>query len=248
LYLQQGSWQGRQVVPAAWVAAATSWQIRNGDGGASDWAQGYGYQFWRCRHGIFRGDGAFGQFCIVMPEQDAVVAITSGTGNLQGVLDCVWENVLPAMAAGGDAGQDAALADRLSDLTLAPQTDRPGSGATLQGEHRLEANPAGLESVSLAFSGELCRVTLLESGHARTVDCGFGHWRAGVVERAAGQGPEPCAGLAAWEEDGSLRLDWYFVRTPFGRTLRVRPVAAGVEVEHRPNVGEHARGLSIRGN
>ena len=79
LYLQKGKWQGKQLVPAAWVEAATARQTSNGSNPKSDWDQGYGYQFWRCRHGAYRGDGAFGQFCIVMPEQDAVVAITSGT-------------------------------------------------------------------------------------------------------------------------------------------------------------------------
>jgi hypothetical protein len=52
------------------VAAATSRQVSNGSNPASDWEQGYGYQFWRCRHGVYRGDGAFGQYCIVMPEQE----------------------------------------------------------------------------------------------------------------------------------------------------------------------------------
>ena len=51
----------------------------NGSNPKSDWDQGYGFQFWRCRHGAYRGDGAFGQFCIVLPEQDAVVAITAAT-------------------------------------------------------------------------------------------------------------------------------------------------------------------------
>ena len=51
---------------------------------SSDWDQGYGYQFWRCRHSAYRGDGAFGQYCIVMPEQDAVLAITSGVKDMQG--------------------------------------------------------------------------------------------------------------------------------------------------------------------
>lgn len=80
LYLQQGRWHGEQLVPEAWIREATSPQISNGAGGSSDWAQGYGYQFWRCRHNIYRGDGAFGQYCIVMPEQDAVIAMTGGTG------------------------------------------------------------------------------------------------------------------------------------------------------------------------
>jgi CubicO group peptidase (beta-lactamase class C family) len=90
LYLRKGQWRGKPLVPAAWVAVATARQTSNGSSPTSDWEQGYGYQFWRCRHGAYRGDGAFGQFCIVMPEQDTVVAITSGTRDLQGVLDLVW--------------------------------------------------------------------------------------------------------------------------------------------------------------
>ena len=73
LYLQHGKWDGKQLVPADWVAAATSLQTSNGSNPLSDWDQGYCYQFWRCTHGAYRGDGAFGQYCIVMPEQDAVV-------------------------------------------------------------------------------------------------------------------------------------------------------------------------------
>ena len=70
-------------MPESWVTAATSLRT-NSSNPDSDWDQGYGYFFWRCRrHGCYRGDGAFGQFCIVMPEQDAVVAITSGTRDLQ---------------------------------------------------------------------------------------------------------------------------------------------------------------------
>ena len=78
LYLQKGEWQGRRVIPASWVDLATSRQMSNGSNPESDWEQGYGFQFWRTRHGFYRGDGAFGQFCLVMPEHDAVLIITSG--------------------------------------------------------------------------------------------------------------------------------------------------------------------------
>src|SRR6478609_1927501 len=97
LYLQKGKWEGKQLVPEAWVEAATARQTSNGSNPKSDWAQGYGYQFWRCRHGAYRGDGAFGQFCIVLPEQDAVIAITSGVRNMQAILDVVWDKLLPAL-------------------------------------------------------------------------------------------------------------------------------------------------------
>src|SRR5690348_799820 len=59
LYLQKGQWHGKQLVPAAWVETATARQTSNGSNPQSDWDQGYGYQFWRARHGAYRGDGAF---------------------------------------------------------------------------------------------------------------------------------------------------------------------------------------------
>lgn len=99
LYLQKGQWHGRQLVPSQWISAATSRQVENDkapSGGNPDWREGYGYQFWQCRHGAYRGDGRDGQFCIVLPKQDAVIAITAKTGNMQRQLDLVWEYLLPA--------------------------------------------------------------------------------------------------------------------------------------------------------
>lgn len=98
LYLQKGEWHGQQLVPAAWVETATAKHIENRktpeeDG---DWSQGYGFQFWRCRHGFYRGDGALGQFCIVMEQYDAVLAITSGTKDMGSVMQLAWDTIVPA--------------------------------------------------------------------------------------------------------------------------------------------------------
>jgi CubicO group peptidase (beta-lactamase class C family) len=68
--------------------------VSNGADAASDWNQGYGFQFWRCRHNAFRGDGKDGQFCIVLPDQDAVVVMTANTTNMQAQLSLVWEHLL----------------------------------------------------------------------------------------------------------------------------------------------------------
>ena len=80
LYLQKGKWNG-QATRARGVGRAGDRRSRSPTAAipTKDWDQGYGFQFWRCRHGAYRGDGAFGQFCIVLPEQDAVVAITANT-------------------------------------------------------------------------------------------------------------------------------------------------------------------------
>lgn len=93
LYLQNGMWNGNQILPESWVRDATSSHISNGNNPDSDWAQGYGYQFWRCRFNIFRGDGMFSQFIIVMPDQDVVVAVTSDSNAYQNVLNIVFKHL-----------------------------------------------------------------------------------------------------------------------------------------------------------
>ncbi len=96
LYLQKGQWNGKQLVPADWIEMATRKQVSNGSDPTRDWNQGYGFQFWMCRHGAYRGDGKDGQYCIVMPEQDAVVVITANTADMQKELNVVWDYLLPA--------------------------------------------------------------------------------------------------------------------------------------------------------
>jgi CubicO group peptidase (beta-lactamase class C family) len=123
LLLQRGAWKGRQLVPAQWVDEATRRQVAN-DPGDADWNQGYGYQFWQCRHGAYRGDGAFGQYVVVMPEHDAVVAITGGLPDMQLPLDALWAELLPAFDA-----VPAAPAD--GSAVVVPTTAIPAPGGEL---------------------------------------------------------------------------------------------------------------------
>jgi CubicO group peptidase (beta-lactamase class C family) len=123
LYLQKGRWHGRQLVPESWVEQATARQVPNGNNADSDWNQGYGFQFWRCRHGAFRGDGLNGQFCIVLPEQDAVVAMTADNRDMQGQLNVVWDKLLPAFhesALPEDDAEAGRLRQALSVLQVRP--------------------------------------------------------------------------------------------------------------------------------
>lgn len=129
LYLQKGVWKGKQLIPASWVEHATSKQTSTGSDPARDWDQGYGFQFWRCRHGAYRGDGAFGQFCVVLPEQDAVIAITADTKDMQAVLNMIWETLLPAFHAAAlpaNADEESRLKVTLSKLVV-PETHAPNT-------------------------------------------------------------------------------------------------------------------------
>jgi CubicO group peptidase (beta-lactamase class C family) len=111
LLLQKGEWNGQQIIPAEWVAEMSKKQVDSVNPGTrledaaskgmtvetSDWMQGYGYQMWRCRPGCFRADGARGQYIIVVPDKNAVIAITSNVEDLQGELNLVWDNILPIL-------------------------------------------------------------------------------------------------------------------------------------------------------
>jgi CubicO group peptidase (beta-lactamase class C family) len=100
LYLQKGKWNGKQLLPEKWIEQATSKQVANDQEGHSkigiDWVQGYGFQFWRCTHNAFRGDGANGQLCVVIPDKDAVIAITADTNKFQDEMNAIWDKLYPA--------------------------------------------------------------------------------------------------------------------------------------------------------
>jgi CubicO group peptidase (beta-lactamase class C family) len=130
LYLDDGVWEGRRLLPAGWVADASAVQTPNPQREEPDWQQGYGFQVWMSRHG-YRGDGAFGQYMVVLPEQEAVVAMFTCVEDMQTVLDLMWAHLLPAMADVSQApsATDASLDARLQHLALPTVLERRGGAA-----------------------------------------------------------------------------------------------------------------------
>ena len=102
LFLQKGLWNGKQILPASWIEEASSTKImQNPDApqakkDSSDWLQGYCYQMWRCRNNGYRADGANGQYIIVLPEKDVVIAVTAEAPDMQGEINLIWKYLLPA--------------------------------------------------------------------------------------------------------------------------------------------------------
>lgn len=120
LLLRRGRWDRTRVLSEQWVTEATSVHVAtapDAEVGLSESSFGYGLQHWRSRHG-FRGDGAFGQLCLVLPEQDLVVAYQGQSTDMQALLATVWRHLLPAVGRAGSAQADAALAERLAAATL----------------------------------------------------------------------------------------------------------------------------------
>ncbi|MEV6180879.1 serine hydrolase domain-containing protein [Streptomyces sp. NPDC052015] len=238
LYLRGGVWEDRRLLSRAWVAEATRALIPTagamGDTDREDWDRGYGFQFWQSRHG-YRGDGAYGQFCLVLPEQDAVVAVTAATTDMQALLNLVWQHLLPAFRPGPPAGpQDAetALADRLARLSLpaapgrAAPPDRTGewSAAEFAPYGGVRAGLPGLTGAAVNADADGWTLTLVEHGHRLDLRLRPGGWS--VAEE-----PVPTAVSGGWTDRDTLAVDIAFLETPHrlrvacslpGRTLTAR--------------------------
>jgi CubicO group peptidase (beta-lactamase class C family) len=240
MLLQKGRWNGKQVVPAAWVEAATARQASNGSNPKSDWDQGYGYQFWRSRFGNYRGDGAFGQYAIVMPEHDVVVAITSGVRNMQAVLDLVWDRLLPAIRAEAlapDAEAHGRLQATLAGLGLRPQAGKPTSPMARQVSavmYELPKNDDGLEAVGLETRGETTLV-MRRDGRERRLPVGIGSWRRGGTI-AFGGVEQPAASTGAWTSDDTFTAKVCLYETPFCATLNLWFTGRALVLDQEMNV------------
>jgi CubicO group peptidase (beta-lactamase class C family) len=248
LYLQKGDWNGRQVLPAKWVEEATTFKIQQPEpakparpSAQNDWLQGYGYQFWRSRNNAYRGDGAFGQFTIVLPEQDAVIVMTGESPNMQGELDLVWEHLLPAMKEKplpADPQLHERLQRTLASLSLAPLTGQavpPTAASVSRKTFQIDANELGLQSVSFAFKNDGCIVTFrAEAQGDFHMICGLGQWQRGETSLPGTpprllSGGSPRRGLksklvasGAWTDENTLEMLWRYYETPHHDSVTCR--------------------------
>ena len=230
LYVQQGVWEGKRILPEEWVYEATTSQVASGfplnsTGLGSDWKQGYGYQFWLCRYGAYRGDGAFGQFCLVMPHQQAVLVITSALVDMQPVLDLVWKHLLPAMKAGALAENPSAqqeLTHKLAQLEIAPEKDQAVdvvAARVSEKKYVMAANDMGIKAISIDFNhpetGSV--LTIEDTFGTNQVPVGNGHWRKGITTILKGL-PRKVAASGGWVESQTYLINLYFLTPELTKT------------------------------
>ena len=77
-YLQRGRWmvdgKEKQLLPEDWVIESTKMDTPTREG---DYSKGYGYQIWSFgAKGAYQFNGMLGQYVIVLPERDMVIAMT----------------------------------------------------------------------------------------------------------------------------------------------------------------------------
>jgi CubicO group peptidase (beta-lactamase class C family) len=75
LYLNQGQWDGQQIIPAEWIKASTERHIQVPEP-LEPWDLYMGYLWWLHEDGPYAAHGTRGQFIYVIPESDLVVVFT----------------------------------------------------------------------------------------------------------------------------------------------------------------------------
>ncbi|GAA2482485.1 serine hydrolase domain-containing protein [Terrabacter carboxydivorans] len=233
LYLDRGRWEGRQLLDEAWVEEATrAFGPLNEDPGADeDWRRGYGYSFWMQRHG-YRGDGAYGQFLVVLPEHDTVVAVTAEQSRMQSTLDGLWAHVVPAIGARGSDAADRELADRLAGLEI-PAMSGDALGPEYAEFNRSDVSDLASDytAVSVARDGAEHVLGLQRRGEWLRVPVGRGAWREG--ELVAGGATLPVVASGGWVDEDTFRAEVIVIESPHRFRLEARVRSSDADLTWR---------------
>lgn len=256
----RGQWDGKQLLNEGWFGLATTKQIDNagaGWGGDPDWQAGYCFQFWRCApEGVFRGDGAYGQYGVVMTKQDAVLVIHSASMKLQAVLTAVWENILPNMQEAPLPEDQVAyhrLQKRLEKLELNSMLGmhNPGAEASLNGAVYVPKTPAPglrdivggpgcfipeggeLQSIAFKFEGTKARLVCKEDRGEYVLDLGMeGHFATTLVHGV------PFGANSSWRAHDTLEVHLVNTRMVRGKRFLFKFSGSRLNLTGTPTLPE----------
>jgi hypothetical protein len=176
-----------------------------------------------------------------MPEQDAVLAITSGVKDMQAVLNLVWDKLLPAMNPSPLPPDDDArtkLEQKLKGLALPPQAGSAAAPNVFGKKFEFPANEHKLESIRLDNPDKADEVMIVAriDGVDHTLLYGHGKW----VEGKTAWGPlhdQSVAASGAWTSDDTFTAKLCFYETPFIITIRLTFSGDELHVSTESNVG-----------
>jgi CubicO group peptidase (beta-lactamase class C family) len=191
LLLQNGVWNGKQLISKEWVKEATSLKIQTEIPGSkdsmklSDWGQGYCYQMWRGKDNTVRLDGMGGQFVVLIPDKDAIVVLTANAKNTQDELNLVHNYLIPAIKSEKPLAENQELLSTLlkkeAMLSLKPIV-AVASKSELESkisekEFILEKNNHNIQSVYFTFSGDVCNFAIKRDDKISIVNCSAEGWK-----------------------------------------------------------------------
>lgn len=235
LYLQNGEWAGRRLVQEAWIAEATSRPA----GGDPD-SEGFGYQFWLLPGGAYGGGGAFGQQCSIIPDKQAVIAITAGVrlSAARTALDLVRKQLIGHMGESPlpeDKAEHESLLRKLNDLSVSPpagRSDSPLSASVSGSKFEFPQNRHRIRSITLAKRSDHAVLTLVDANGEHEFVCKNGTWTHGQTRFEApieggleAHNPKrvaPCAASGCWTADDTFTLRICYTESSPISTLTLR--------------------------
>ncbi len=146
-----GMWQGKQLIDPQLIDQAGLPQISNlSHGGTEQQTAGYGWQLWRNAFGGFRIDGGGGQFGIIAPEHDMVVALNSHEFRAPQEITILWEQTIKKCSGiplKEDPEKLAELQQVLREMTTAEEDT--GIRGDIKGTYTLEEPLMNASSVAI---------------------------------------------------------------------------------------------------
>jgi hypothetical protein len=173
---------------------------------------------------------------IVMPEQDAVLAITAESPDLQGEINLVWDYLLPAFKNDklpADAAASARLKEKITSLALpAPQKNAEALATKISGKtFTASSNALHLQTISFRFSNDVCDVKFQTDTASYQIAFGAGKWQpaetnmpqpaltGGMIENNSMIYPAKINGAYTWTDANTLVLVLRYIESPHSETL-----------------------------
>jgi CubicO group peptidase (beta-lactamase class C family) len=240
LWLHQGRWEGRQIVPAEWMQAATQPHSHPGRENV-----GYGYGFWVYpqRNPVeYEALGRGGQRITVTPAENRIVVFTGGEFEPGDIGKFIGESIKSAQPLPENPAGQARLAAAVSAagvshmVSSAASPANPMSKVISGRKYVVEANPRGLKSFSLIFSGPGEAVVHLESTDGRVEQRPLG--LDGVPRLSpGGRFGLPVALQGRWESNSTFVFDYDEVANINSYRFRLTFVHDDVSIELSEKTG-----------
>ena len=226
LILNEGRWEGKQLVPAEWIREMCKKHRETG-------REVYGYHIWHCggHDGAVRADGALGQYVISVLDKDMVVVMTEATlGNGRDQRRLIWDVLLPQIQdepLPANKKDYQKLLKKQDSYKLAEVKGKASSAFALNWKNKtieLGKNTFGWKSLKLNFDKKLITMTVTEtSGRSYELPFGYQQWMTTTfdayppysitpIDRFKGlEGPYYASGSYAWISKEELQLKVHYV-------------------------------------
>lgn len=241
-FLQNGVWNGVQVIPDGWVEAMTTPYTR-GLYGLDAKELGFGYNTWCGRNdGYYRFEGLYSQFIFFYPREEACVAINCSDikhkvifdlvdkyfpkafkDDLQVISEDITEefkeslnrfsyNILPV------APRNYATETGLNDKIYKMRPVKVATMLPLSATYMLSSKPGYLNNIKFRFNEDYAEMTWDEKNAGKNVICINFDGKRRISNVHFGDMHVHVLAYGAWRSDGKLEIQFYTMEIPEVRT------------------------------